>query len=509
MDKTYKLLNLNVHNFRGEYYANLERFLEEFVKYDIISLQEVYNFEVLKEIVKGYNYSYNKGLLLMTKYNIEIVQSKVLNERYTSLLIHPSLNDTFFITSVHNRHLDDNLQKEELEDILEKILGYTNEYPSVLLGEMGSFLDTYFSDWLNQRGNINSVSTKNTISRFKHAKKIYPLRGGYEYNNLMYAVSGEVIGSVSGVHWTKFVEKNILDPLEMNNTKTKASEIFDGGNYVTPYLDDIEKGIIEVNYNLSDQIGAAGMIWSCVNDIQNYLQFLTNDGVYKAKRILKKETFNYLFNPHIMIPPESFYPTQKLTKPNWISYGLGWFQHDYRGEKIDFHTGSIEGLIAIAGIIHDKNIAVYVFGNMDHAELRHAIMYKAFDLFAFDNNSFNWHKEVFSLYEDYRDDMIKTNNRQNEARVLNTKTTLNIKKYAGDYKNKMLGNIEVKVINGQLELNCNNFLNLTASHWHFDSFLSEKNNRYKMKTLFNFNIDQEGKIKELIFMGNKFTKASP
>ena len=105
--------------------------------------------------------------------------------------------------------------------------------------------------------------------------------------------------------------------------------------------------------------------------------------------------------------------------------------------------------------------------------------------------------------------MIKTNNRQNEARVLNTKTTLNIKKYAGDYKNKMLGNIEVKVINGQLELNCNNFLNLTASHWHFDSFLSEKNNRYKMKTLFNFNIDQEGKIKELIFMGNKFTKASP
>ena len=161
MDKTYKLLNINVHNFRGEYYANLEGFLEEFVKYDIISLQEVYNFEVLKEIVKGYNYSYNKGLLLMTKYNIEIVQSKVLNERYTSLLIHPSLNDTIFITSVHNRHIDENLQREELEDILEKILGYTNEYPSVLLGEMGSFLDTYFSDWLNQRGNINSVSTKN------------------------------------------------------------------------------------------------------------------------------------------------------------------------------------------------------------------------------------------------------------------------------------------------------------------------------------------------------------
>ena len=89
--------------------------------------------------------------------------------------------------------------------------------------------------------------------------------------------------------------------------------------------------------------------------------------------------------------------TQKLTNPKWISYGLGWFQHDYRGEKIDFHTGSIEGLIAIAGIIHDKNTAVYVFGNMDHAELRHAILYQAFDLFVFNDRTLNWHHEIFSL----------------------------------------------------------------------------------------------------------------
>ena len=135
----------------------------------------------------------------------------------------------------------------------------------------------------------------------------------------MYAISIDVIGAVSGEHWTKFVEKNILDPLEMKNTKTRASDIFEGGNYVTPYLNDIEDGIVEVNYNLSDQIGAAGMIWSCVNDIQNYLQFLANGGAYIAKRILKKETFNYLFNLHIIIPSEGFYPTQKLTKPKWIS----------------------------------------------------------------------------------------------------------------------------------------------------------------------------------------------
>ena len=64
-------------------------------------------------------------------------------------------------------------------------------------------------------------------------------------------------------------------------------------------------------------------------------------------------------------------------------------------------------------------------------------------------------------------------------------------------------------MNNELKLNCNHFLILTASHWHFDSFLYEKNNRYKMKILFNFKIDKLGNNEELIFMGNKFLRESP
>lgn len=355
---------------------------------------------------------------------------------------------------------------------------------------------------------IDSVSTKKTISRFKYAKKRYPLRGGYEYNNLMYAVAGEVIAAISGMHWTTFVDKNILEPLEMNHTKTMASELFGGGNYVTPYLNDIEDGITQVNYNLSDQIGAAGMIWSCANDIQNYLKFLTNDGIYKSRRILSEETFNYLFKPHAIIPSAGFYPTQNLTKPNWITYGLGWFQHDYRGMKLDFHTGSIEGLIAIAGILHDKNMAVYVFANMDHAELRHAIMYKAFDLYAFDDNTSNWHEEVYSLYNGFRDEAIIANKKQQDSRIPNTSPTLELEAYAGVYSHEMLGNINVSVNKDKLELNANDFFKLNTSHWHFDTFQSDKNNRYKMRVLFNFKINSSGEVDELIFLGNSFVKTA-
>ncbi len=43
---------------------------------------------------------------------------------------------------------------------------------------------------------LDSVSTKETIKNFKYAKKEYPLRGSFEYQNIMYAVAGEVIEAV-------------------------------------------------------------------------------------------------------------------------------------------------------------------------------------------------------------------------------------------------------------------------------------------------------------------------
>ena len=70
--------------------------------------------------------------------------------------------------------------------------------------------------------------------------------------------------------------------------------------------------------------------------------------------------FNELFKVQQIIPANEFYPTQQVTKPNWTTYGLGWFQHDYRGKMVQFHTGSLAGMVAIAGMIPEENIGVYI-----------------------------------------------------------------------------------------------------------------------------------------------------
>lgn len=353
---------------------------------------------------------------------------------------------------------------------------------------------------------VDSLSTRETLARFSKAEKGYPIRGGYAYNNLMYAAAGEVIAAVSGQHWTTFVEENILKPLNMTRTSTTVKGIYKMGNYAMPYYNDHELGIVKRNHTMSDQIGAAGMMWSCANDVSKYLKFVLNGGVVGSDTIIKPATFDYLFKPHGFVTEAGFYPTQKLTKPHWTTYGLGWFQHDYRGEKLDFHTGSLPGLIAITGVMHDKDVAVYVFANMDHAELRHAILYKAMDLYAFNDNSRDWHKEVYELYDDFKQKEIEANLKQKNNRAANTNPSLPLDGYAGNYHDSMYGQVQVAEKKEGLELILNNKYSLKTTHWHYDTFRSDKDNWFGSNLMATFKLNGEGKVDELEILGIRFEK---
>ncbi len=355
---------------------------------------------------------------------------------------------------------------------------------------------------------LDSLSTRETIKRFQFAQNTYPLRGGFTYQNIMYAVAGEVIAAASGKPWNEFVKERIFNPLEMTRTQALAKDIFKEGNYVTPYSDDPEDGLVEVDYGFSDQIGPAGMICSTANDISNYLTFLVNDGVYKSDTLVQPKTFKYLFEPQSFLGSSGIYPTNALTKPNWNTYGLGWFQQDYKGHKLDFHTGSLFGLVAIAGIMHDQNTAVYVFANLDHAELRHAILYKAMDLYAFNDDSRDWHAEVFDLYAGFKKKNLETSKKKLIERKKDTKPSLPLEAYEGSYTNDMLGTGKISVQGAKLQVNFNDFISYDLEHWHFNTFQTNKDPRFLEKIMTHFELDANGKINQFEFMGEVFSKVA-
>ena len=362
----------------------------------------------------------------------------------------------------------------------------------------------------------DSTSVDEMLYNFSKSEKKYSLRGGYTYQNIMYVIAGKVIENISGMSWQDFIEVNILDKIDFSCTLTWSKDIFNYKNYTYPHMIDYDEGIVNVPFTISDQIGAAGMMWSCADDMEKYLNFLLNKSEVNGEKVLSENTFNYIFEPQILIG-NSFYPTSKLTKPKWKTYGLGWFQHDYRGYKIDMHTGSLQGLVAIIALVRDKNIGVQVFANLDGAELRHAIIYKVFDLLLFDDDSRDWNSEIFELYNERSERYKKSYYESFENRDKSKKLSYELEDFVGKYSNDMYGDIIITLLKREgkksrkkyylnLDVN-NNIKNFDLEWWEGNTFLTDKDEKWLEKLFVDFK-EEDGSIKSLKIYNVQFDKVS-
>jgi len=356
---------------------------------------------------------------------------------------------------------------------------------------------------------MTGFTTEEILDRMKYAEPAYSFRSDYIYQNIMYAAAGEIIHRVSGKPWREFMQERIFDPLNMKHTIAKTGLLDQSplsSNHVTPH-NKSEEGVKPIDFMVADQIGAAGSVWSSIDDMTKWMKFLLDSAKIEGKRQLSGKVFEELFKPQTIIPRSKFYPTAKLTNPNWTTYGYGWFQHDYMGRMVNFHTGSLSGLVAIIGLLHEDKLGVYVMGNGDHAELRHAIMYKAFDLFATGGNR-NWNKEIQELYGRIRDETSEKKKEEEASRVEDAEPAHPLVNYTGIYTSPMWGALDVLLEEGDLYLQSSPSVKLKLGHWHYDSFKTISGSRFPwlndMKL--TFNTDASGKVANAVFWGYRFKK---
>lgn len=347
---------------------------------------------------------------------------------------------------------------------------------------------------------LMNISSEEVLARMKYVKPAYSFRSSFIYQNIFYLAAGKVIEKVSGQPWNQFIQQRIFNPLGMVRTFPRLQDVKDS-NKTKPHLK--VNGKIEVIEDLSaDAIGPAGAVWSSINDMAKWTQCMLDSGKYKDGRLVKPETWMEMTKVQTIVPPSEFYPTARIIKPNWTTYGMGWFQHDYKGKKINYHTGSLPGSIAIHGQIPEERIAIYVFGNTDHVEVRHALMYKAFDLFALGGTT-DWSSDLLALYTELNAP------KETAPKVSDTgksSPSLPLTEYAGKYTDKLYGEIIVTVKGEQLELNINDFLKATLSHLRYDTFKGPFEKDWIGEATAQFQLDFSGKVVSINFDGLSLKK---
>lgn len=348
------------------------------------------------------------------------------------------------------------------------------------------------------------VSSDEVLKKMDLVEPSYSLRSSFIYQNIFYVVAGKVIEKVSGQKWEQFIVERIFKPLKMNRTFSQLANVKEANQSKPHYF--YKNAIRAITPTSADKVGAAGSVYSCIDDISIWMQSMIDSSKYAGGRLLKPSTWAEMFRPQTIVPASQFYPTMQLIKPNWTTYGLGWFQHDYKGKKINYHTGSLAGEVAIHAQLPDSKLGVYFFGNYDHAEVRHALVYKTFDLFALGGNR-DWSKEFLKLYGDLKVQGEKAEKEFEAKRVPNTKPSLALSAYEGKYTDKLYGEAEVKNIDGSLRITTNNFLTATLQHWHFDTFRGDYEKGWYGKAVASFSLNATGEIEKLNFEGMEFVKA--
>jgi CubicO group peptidase (beta-lactamase class C family) len=361
-------------------------------------------------------------------------------------------------------------------------------------------------------------STDEILRRVRLIEPSYPTRSGFIYQNILYAAAGAVIEAASGKSWADMMRSRIFEPLGMTETVPTAATLATRSNVASPH--SLVDGRVRVIENVSvDPVAAAGAVWSNVNDMAKWMQFLLDGGTVggaNGKRLLSERSFAELFTPQT-IAPYDMYPTTRLTKPHWMTYGLGWFQQDYRGQAVDFHTGSIDGMVAIHGLIRDRRLGVYVLGNLDHAELRHAIMYTVFDRYlgppsvvsgfgATNSPDRDWSAEFLKLYADLREQADAERAKKDALRVTGTSPSVPLQKLAGEYTDPLHGDVSVTYDANGLHIRYGTAFVGHLEHWHYNTFRATWKAAWRDPVLVSFDLDEDGRPSELEMMNARFTR---
>ncbi len=363
------------------------------------------------------------------------------------------------------------VQEEKLnwDDKVQKYLPYFKLYDNYVSKETSIRdllchrvgLGTFSGDVIWYKSDLTS---EEIIRRIKHLPAKFNFRDGFGYSNVMYITAGEVIRKVSGKSWGENVQARIFDPVKMDRTIYSLKKLKEKGNFATPHALVDEKNI-PIPWESWEEIAALGGIISSVNDIGKWMIFNMNHGIIGKDTLLTANSRNTLWKMH-----NSY--TINHTKPNdfnthFSGYGLGWGLGDYHGNLRVSHGGGYDGMISSVYMIPDEKLGVVVLTNGMNAPTR-AITNYVLDAFLGKEKK-DWSSEMLEQRNKRKKEDPRITERK-EKRVKNTKPSLPLEKYTGNYDSAIYGKIEVKLENEKLHLYFEHTPDLSATleHWHYD-----------------------------------------
>ena len=316
-----------------------------------------------------------------------------------------------------------------------------------LLNHTSGISNGYFGFRAAYSGNIDRNAMDQVLaSKTKKAREI----GQYSYTNFGYNVYTHMTDKKLGKSWKDVLNELIFQPLHMKRTTAYMSLAKKNGwKYAKPYTVFGKNAPRELYLMKKDNtMQSAGGLITTVEDMANWLIFNLNEGKFKGKQVVPAKVVKMA---HSKLVDQG--RTRKTYQRN--GYGLGWETGSYNNKKIIQHDGGFAGFACHVIMMPEEKIGITVLVNEGAIgiPIAHAISEFAFDWWLkggkVDKDAKKTAKAMVNRLEKF--------NKRIEAglakRAKRTwKLTEPLKHYTGTYQNKDLGEAEVKVTDGVLEV---------------------------------------------------------
>jgi CubicO group peptidase (beta-lactamase class C family) len=291
------------------------------------------------------------------------------------------------------------------------------------------------------------------VHDIRYLKPAHSFRGGYDYDNVLYIVAGQLIEAVSGQRWEDFVQQHLLDPLQMHDTQTSidarpGDQVSLHAKNTTP-LRGVGRQAVLTTVMTGSNFAPAGALQVSAADMGAWLRLQLDGGQLgqpkkgKRKQIFSAAAAQMLWTPQTLIPiPASPLPLA-LAQPQFEAYALGLEVQDYRGHKIVTHLGGVLGGYSAVVMIPEKHAAFAIMLNAEDAGTLFAVREHLLDTLL-GLSSPDWIASYKQVFDGVNADAMATLKSQVAVTHGTRGPSLPLSGYAGVYRDPWYGTATIR-----------------------------------------------------------------
>lgn len=328
--------------------------------FPVLSFGQMKDSQAIDSIFSEWNTSTTPGCALGIMKNGELIYSKGYGLANMEYNIPNSASSVFRIGSTSKQftaaciiilaeqgklNLKDNVKSffPDFPDYAEKItiqhlLNHTSGIRDYLqlaylkgLGQNDFYTDAHVMQWLVNQSDLNFHPGEEFL-----------------YSNSGYWLLGQIVGKVSGINMADFAQKELFEPLGMNNTHFHNDHKRIVKNRASGY-NPIENGNFRISMTTLDMIGDGG-IFTTINDIKRW------DDAFYSSSVLSETFWNTMTKQGT------------LNSGEVIDYASGLGIEEYKGLKTIRHGGGFVGFRAELLRFPEERLSIVIFANRSDAD---------------------------------------------------------------------------------------------------------------------------------------------